>query len=59
MSPQLSCGDTCQIWTWYSQANLSFDDAENEEINGSEEIGLVTTGDLMVLSQKSNPDEFG
>ena len=26
-SMQLSCGDTCQIWTWYSIANMHFDDA--------------------------------
>ena len=28
VSPQLSCGDTCQIWTWYSIANMYFDDVE-------------------------------
>ena len=27
-STQLSCGDTCQIWTWYSIANMHFDDVE-------------------------------
>ena len=42
MSPQLSCGDTCQIWTWYSIANDSFDISKNSENNGTEEIGLVT-----------------
>ena len=25
MSPQLSCGDTCQIWTRYSIVNVCFD----------------------------------
>ena len=24
MSPQLSCGNTCQIWTWYSRGNQCF-----------------------------------
>ena len=24
MFPQLSCGGTCQIWTWYSKGNLQF-----------------------------------
>ena len=26
--PQLSCGDTCQIWTWYSIANVSFGNSD-------------------------------
>ena len=42
VSPQLSCGDTCQIWTWYSIAHMYFDDVENWENNGTEEMGLVT-----------------
>ena len=29
VSPQLSCGNTCQIWTWYTIANMNFGDAEN------------------------------
>ena len=42
-SPQLSCGDTCQIWMWYSIANMYSGDAEkNKENNRMEEIGLVT-----------------
>ena len=28
MSPQLSCDNTCQIWTWYTIANIYFGDAE-------------------------------
>ena len=28
MSPQLSCGNTCQIWTWYSIGNQCFDNGE-------------------------------
>ena len=28
MSPQLSCGNTCQIWTWYSICNQCFDNGE-------------------------------
>ena len=28
VSPQLSCGNTCQIWTWYTIANMYFGDAE-------------------------------
>ena len=27
VSVQLSCGDTCQIWTWYFTGNLCFDDS--------------------------------
>ena len=42
MSPQLSCGNTCQIGTWYSLGNQWFDNGENPEINGTEEIALVT-----------------
>ena len=26
--PQLSCSDTCQKWTWYSRANVCFDNAD-------------------------------
>ena len=40
VSPQLSCGDTCQIWTWYFIVNVCFDSAGGN--NGTEEIGLVT-----------------
>ena len=28
VSPQLGCGDTCQIWTWYSISNPCFDNRE-------------------------------
>ena len=28
VSPQLSSGDTCQIWTWYFTGNLCFDDSK-------------------------------
>ena len=28
VSPQLSCGNTCQIWTWYTIASMYFGDAE-------------------------------
>ena len=31
LSPQLSCGGTCQISTWYSIANGCFDNAEKIE----------------------------
>ena len=37
VSPQLSCGDTCQIWTWFKVSNLLFWETEicrNGEING-------------------------
>ena len=50
VSPQLSCGDTCQIWTWYRIGNCCFITLKNFENNGTAEIGLVTpTPDL-------NPD---
>ena len=29
VSPQLGCGDTWQIWTWYSIHNVCFDIVEN------------------------------
>ena len=28
MSPQLSCGDACQIWMWYSIDNQCFDNSK-------------------------------
>ena len=36
VSPQLSCGDTCQIWMWFKYSNRYFGEIENfayREIN--------------------------
>ena len=29
VSPQLSCGDTCQIWMWFEESNMYFCETEN------------------------------
>ena len=29
VSPQLSCGDTCQIWMWFEEFNMYFCETEN------------------------------
>ena len=29
VSPQLSCGDTCQIWMWFEKSNMYFCHIEN------------------------------
>ena len=29
VSPQLSCGDTCQIWMWFEESNMCFWQVEN------------------------------
>ena len=29
VSPQLSCGDTCQIWMWFEESNMCFCQVEN------------------------------
>ena len=29
VSPQLSCGDTCQMWTWFEESNMYFCHIEN------------------------------
>ena len=29
VSPQLSCGDTCQIWKWFKESNRHFCQVEN------------------------------
>ena len=29
VSPQLSCGDTCQIWMWFEESNMYFCESEN------------------------------
>ena len=29
VSPQLSCGDTCQIWMWFEESNMYFCKVEN------------------------------
>ena len=42
MSPQLNCDDTCQIQTWYSLENASFDDFANQKWEINEQIILVT-----------------
>ena len=36
VSPQPSCGDTCQIWMWFEESNMYFREIENSaygEIN--------------------------
>ena len=42
VSPQLRCGNTCQIWTCYSITNMYYGDVEKLGKNGTEEIGFVT-----------------
>ena len=48
MSPQLSCGDTCQIWTWCSMINQYFASSEKQnntkkwETNETQKTGWVT-----------------
>ena len=29
VSPQLSCGDTCQIWMWFKESNMYFCEVKN------------------------------
>ena len=29
VSPQLSCGDTCQIWMWFEESNMCFCQVKN------------------------------
>ena len=41
VSPQLSCGDTWQIWPWYSESDFLMI-SKNRNIDRMEEIGLVT-----------------
>ena len=41
MSPQLSCDDTCQIWTWLWKLTYVMTELKIGENNGTEEIGLV------------------
>ena len=38
----MSCSDTCQIWMWYSKANMYFGDVEKLKNDEKEVIGLVT-----------------
>ena len=54
VSPQLSCGDTCQIWMWCSICNQCFDNNENQENNRTEEIGLVTPPLILIISPSNN-----
>ena len=42
VSLQLSCGDICQIWTWYHSGNHCFPYSEKMEKKGTEKISLVT-----------------
>ena len=56
--PQLSRGDTCQIYIWYSIANVCIDNAEKFENNRKQEIGLVTlTPELMLNYCRLHPQE--
>ena len=43
LSPQLSCGDTWQIWMWYFKVTTVFISLENAKNNRTEEIGSVTS----------------
>ena len=40
--PQLSCGDTCQRWTWHLTVNPCFEDTVNGKKLSTEETGSVT-----------------
>ena len=42
VSPQLSCGNTCQIWTWCSIGNVCFGDIENKFKKWNAKNGWVT-----------------
>ena len=64
-----SCGDTCQMWTWYLIADHCLDNGKNWSNNKWEEIGFVTPPLVRyqqiishifqnrVISQWSNLDE--
>ena len=43
ISPQLSCGDTCQIWMWFKESNSYFCKVENFAYWEINERALVTT----------------
>ena len=40
-SSRFRCGDTCQIWIWYSIGDQHFDHSETQENNVREKIGWV------------------
>ena len=42
VSPQLSCGDTCQIWMWFRESNRYFCKIENFAYGEISERSLVT-----------------
>ena len=50
MSPQLSCGATCQMMTWYSINNVSLTMIKYDDNKGTKEIDLGTcTLDLVAV----------
>ena len=59
VSPQLTGGDTYQIWTWYSMANMYFGDVEKLGEYWNAGIGLVTpTPDRISISQPKEKHDF-
>ena len=42
VSQQLSCGETCKIWTWHMHITTLLMILKNGEYNRMEEIGLIT-----------------
>ena len=42
VSPQVSCGDTCQIWMWFDESNMYFCETENFAYGEINEPSLST-----------------
>ena len=57
MSPQLSCGNTCQTWMWYTTCNMCFD-YSYWKINRMKESSLVVPKPVPLIHEMtsaSNP----
>ena len=62
MSPQLGCGDTCQIWMWFEESNRYFCKIEkfaygeiNERGFSNPHSEVVTPTELLLTWRISDP----
>ena len=61
VSPQLSCGDTCQIWMWFQESNMYFCEIENfayGEINERSFSNPHPRTVMVVAHYGREPDQF-
>ena len=57
VSPQLSCGDTCQIWMWFEESNMCFCQVENFAYEKINERSFSNPHPTSVRAKKGTPKQ--